>query len=133
MNSFSLQFFVATLCVGKQRISSVDDDIAFFEQRRELTDHSVHGAAGFDHHHRNTRFLERRDEFFHRARWLNVFSLGASGSEFLGNFGGAIKHGDRKSLRFHVEDEIFAHHSQADQANITLIGCHFSIFFVVSF
>ena len=30
-----------------------------------------------------------------------------------------------KSLRFHVEDEVFAHHGEADEANITLIRVHF--------
>jgi len=102
MNSFALQFLATALRVSEKGISSVNNDIAFFEQWHQLTDHGVHGCACFHHHHRYARFLERCDEFFDRARRLNVFSLGAAGSEFFGNFGSAIKHGDRKSLRFHV-------------------------------
>jgi molybdopterin synthase catalytic subunit len=55
--------------------------------------------------------------------------LGASCGEFLCDFDRTIKHGNRKTLRFHVQDEIFAHDPQTDQANITLIRVHFGISF----
>src|SRR5436305_4328597 len=32
---------------------------------------------------------------------------------------------DRTPFRFHVQDEVLAHHGQADEANITLIRGHF--------
>ena len=127
MNSSSFHLLAATLRVGEKRIAAVDDDVAFLHQRREFADDLIDRFAGLDHDHGFARFLERADEFFDRARRLNVFSLGASGSEFVGDFSRAIKNGDGKSLRFHVEDEIFAHHGQADQANITLIRGHFDL------
>ena len=95
-----------------------------------MINYSVHRRACFDHHHGYARFFQRRDEFLQRARGLNVFSFGASGREFFGNFSCAIKYRDRKAFRFHVKDEIFAHNAQADQANITLIRCHFDISFL---
>jgi hypothetical protein len=61
---------------------------------------------------------------------LNVFPLGTFSSEFFGNLSGAIEHCDRKTFGFHVQDEIFAHDPEANQANITLIRVHFCISFV---
>jgi hypothetical protein len=116
------------LRVGEERISSIDDDIAFFQQWRELTYNGVNRRARFDHDHGFARFSEHRDEFFHCSRRLNVFSFGPAAAEFLSDFNGAVENGDRKAPRFHVQSEIFAHHSQTDQANITLIRSHFSIF-----
>ena len=98
MNAEVFQFFAAPLRVGEERIASVDDDIAFFQEGGELIDDGVHWRAGFDHDHGLARLLERADEFPHRAGWLNVFILPASSREFLCDFGGAIKNGDRKSL-----------------------------------
>ena len=57
------------------------------------------------------------------------FALGASCGEFFRDLSGAIEHRDRKTLGFHVQDEIFAHDTEANQANITLIRVHFCISF----
>jgi len=46
--------------------------------------------------------LKRSHELLHCARRLDVFSLGASGSEFFRDLGGAIEHRNRKTLRFQV-------------------------------
>ena len=96
MNSFSFQILAAALRIGEKRIAAVDDDVAFFEQRRELTDDRIDRRAGLDHDHRFARTLESADEFFHRARRLDVFSLGSTGGELLGDLRGAIENGDRK-------------------------------------
>jgi hypothetical protein len=56
-----------------------------------------------------------------------IFSLRFSAREFFRHFPGAIEDGDGEPLRFHVEDEIFAHDREADQSDITLIRAHFSI------
>ncbi len=53
------------------------------------------------------------------------FPLAATGGELLRHRGRAVEDGDLKALRFHVEDEIFAHDSETDEANITLIRFHF--------
>src|SRR5438445_11298209 len=106
MDSFSLEFLAAALGIGEKGVATVDDDIAFFEKRRELTNDRVHRPAGFDHDLRLSRLLERADEFFHRTRWLNIFSLWATGGEFVRDFGSAIEYMDLYTLRFHVEDEV---------------------------
>ena len=125
MQTASFQIFAAALGVGEKGIAAVDDHVAFLEKRRELVDDRVHRRAGFDHDHRFPRALQRADEFLHRARRLNVFPLRLSRGEFIGHFRRPVEHGDGKSLRFHVEDEVFAHDSETDQSDITLIRVHF--------
>ena len=53
----------------------------------------------------------------------------ATAGEFLRDFSRAIEYGDGESFRFHVEGKVFAHDSQANDSNITLIRAHFNIFF----
>ena len=113
--------------VGEKGIASVNDDIALFEQWRELIDDSVNRRARFHHDHRFARARERSHEFLYRLRGLNVFPFGPPACEFLRDFCGAVENSDRESFRFHVQGEIFAHHGQTDQANITLIRAHFRI------
>ena len=72
-------------------------------------------------------FFERSDKFLQRTGRLNVFSLAAFSDKFFRDLSGAIEHRDRKTLGFHVQDEIFAHDTEANQANITLIRIHFCI------
>ena len=55
----------------------------------------------------------------------DVFSFAAAGGKLFRHRGGAVENGDGEAFRFHVEDEVFAHHGEADQANITLIRVHF--------
>ena len=129
MNAAPFQIFAATLRVGEERIAAIDDDVAFFEQRSELPNDGIDRRARLYHDHRFARSFKRADEFLDRARGLDIFSFAPAPLEFLRDFRGAIKNGDQKSLRFHVQDEVLAHHSQADQANITLIRGHFEVSF----
>src|SRR6266446_4314277 len=130
MNPATFQIFAATLRVGEKRIAAVDDDVALFQQGRELSDDRINGRAGFHHDHRFAWAFEGADEFLRRACRSNIFSFAATGRKFLGDFRGAIENGDGKFFGFHVENEIFAHHRQADEANITLIRSHFGYLLV---
>jgi hypothetical protein len=114
MDSAVLQFFAAPLGVCEKRISAVDDDVAFFQQGRELSNDRIHRPTGFHHDHRFARLLDRANEFLHRARRLNIFCLAATAGEFLRDFSRAVKNSDGKSLRFHVQGEVFTHHGQTD-------------------
>ncbi len=114
MNSFLLQFLAASLCIGEKRVSSIDQHVASLEERHNFADYNVHRLASLDHHHRYPRFLKRSDKFLHCASRLNVFSPGASGSKFFRDLRGAVEHRNRKTLRFQIQSEVLAHHSQAD-------------------
>ena len=126
VKSASFEIFAAPLRVGEKRIAAVDDDVAFFQKRRELADDRIDRRAGFDHDHRFARPLQRADELFHRVGRLDVFSFAASGQNLSVTSVRAVEHGDGKSFRFHVEDEVFAHHRETDQSNIALIRGHFA-------
>ena len=65
MNAPILQIFAPPLRVGEKRISTVDNDIAFFEQRRELINDSVNRRARLHHNHCFARTREGTDKFFH--------------------------------------------------------------------
>ena len=69
--------------------------------------------------------LESSDELLHRARRHNVLPLRFARGEFIGDFRRPVEHGHGKSLRFHVEDEVFAHDRETDQPDIALIRVHF--------
>ena len=125
MDSFFFEVLAPPLRVGEKRIAAVDEHVAFLKQRLHFADHHVDRFAGLDHHHDFARLLQRADQFLDGARRLDIFSFGATGREFLGDLCGAIKNGDRKSLGVHIQDEVFAHYSQADEANIALIRGHF--------
>src|SRR4029077_19913319 len=116
VNSCALQFSFASLGVGEERISAVDDHIPFLEQRRQLSDYGIDGRPRFHHHHGDTGFFKRPDKFLQRAGGLVLFFLAAFSAKFFRDLSGAIEHRDRKTLRFHVQDEIFAHDTGADQA-----------------
>jgi hypothetical protein len=118
------------LGVGKKRIASVDNHVAFFEKRCELVDDRVHRRAGFDHDHRFPWALEGAGELLHRARRLNVFPLRFPRGEFIGHFSRPVEHSDRKSLRLHIEDKVLAHDSETNQYDITLIRVHFEYLLV---
>ena len=125
MDSLSFELLAAALRVGEERIAAVDDDVALLEKRHELADDRIDRRAGLDHDHRLARSLQGADELLHRRGRLNVFSLSAIGGELLRDGGRAVEDSDLEALRLHVEDEIFAHDGQADEANITLIRFHF--------
>jgi molybdopterin synthase catalytic subunit len=63
------------------------------------------------------------------GRGCNISPFRAAGSEFFRDRGGAIKNRDGKPFRFHVENEVFPHHCEADEANIRLRHDAFSISF----
>src|SRR5436190_22963685 len=127
MDSRALQFVSAALRVSEKRISSVDNDVAFFQQRRDLLDDGVNRRARLYHDHCFARARQRTDEFLDRTRRLNRFILSAPGRKLVRHLSSTVKDRNRESLGVHVQDEIFAHYRETDEANIALIPGHFRI------
>src|SRR6476646_7394524 len=125
MNPLPFQFLAASLSVGEQRATAVDSDIAFLKDGDELADDRIDGRAGLDHDHGFARPCEGADKLLHRGGGLDVFTFPTAGGELLRDRGGPIKDGDAEALRLHVEDQVFAHDGEADEANIALIRFHF--------
>ena len=117
-----LEVFFPALSVGPERVAAVDDDVAGLQERDELLDHGVHRRAGFDHDLRLAGTLERGDEILERLCEDEILALPTACLECLHDAGRAVIDGDVEALAFHVQDEVFAHHGEADQADVT--GAH---------
>ena len=122
MDAFFLEGLFAALGVGPERIAAVDDDVAGLEERDELLDHRVDRRAGLDHDLRFARALERADKFLEALREDEILAFAPGVGEGIDDGGGAVIDGDVEAFRLHVEDEVLAHHCEADQADIT--GAH---------
>jgi hypothetical protein len=80
----------------------------------------VNRGARLDHDLRLARALEGADEFFESVRGHDVFALGAALRKLLGNGTRSVVNGHREALALHIEDQIFSHHSQADETDIAV-------------
>ena len=121
MDSLFFEVFLAALSVGPEGIAAIDDDVAGFHQRNELLDDGINGRAGFDHDLGFARTGECSDELGQCLGEDEVFSFAASGFKRLDDAGGAVENGDLEAAAFHVENEVFAHDGEADEADVTLI------------
>ena len=103
---------------GIVRVAAVDEDVARLQQRDELVDELVDRRAGLDHHHDLARPLERGDQLLERVAADELLALAAAVDELVDLGGGAVEDGDGVAAALHVEDEVLAHHGQADQADV---------------
>ena len=131
MDALFLERFFAALRVGPERIAAVNDDVAGLEQRDELIDDRIHGRACFHHDLCAARAFECADEIFECLRENKVFSFSAPGFKRVNDARGAVENGDVKAARFHVQDEVFAHHGEANQADVT--SAHSGVVLVFEF
>ena len=122
MNALLLEPLLAALGVGPQRVTAVDDDVARFEQWDELFDDGIHRRASFHHDLRAAGTFERGDKIRERFSKDEVFPLAPPSLERLDDAGGAVENGDAEAAALHVQDEVFAHYGEADQADVT--GAH---------
>ena len=82
VKSASFEIFAAPLRVGEKRIAAVDDDVAFFQKRRELPDDRIDRRAGFDHDHRFARPRSAPRQILPSCpQRMNVLSAAASGMQ----------------------------------------------------
>ena len=109
----------AAVGVGGESVAAVDEDIPLGEHRRELGDEVVDGRAGLDHHQDLPRALEVGDEIFERVAADDVGLLAAAGDEGIGDARRPVVDGDLVAAAGDVEGEVFSHHGQPDQGNIT--------------
>ena len=116
--SLGFQFARTAGGVGKMRVAAVDQNVARLEQRGQLVDHVIDRKPRLDHDHDLPRRLERRDQVHDRMRADDLLPLGSSLDERVDLGGRTIEHGDGESVALHVQDEVFTHHGQADQADV---------------
>ena len=115
---FSFQILRAPDTVLKQRIPTIDDDIARFQMRQQLFNKLVHGVARLDQHHHAPRPLEMRHQFLNRVRPNDFGALGFLVQEIIHLGHGPVVNCDGESVIVHVEDKVLSHDRQAYQCNI---------------
>src|SRR4051812_11909398 len=82
MNSLSFQLLAAALSVGEKRVSAIDNDVPFFQNRCQLANHGINWRTRFHHDHRLARSLKSADKFLQRFAADDVLSLGAAVNKF---------------------------------------------------
>ena len=116
---FGGQRRVATPGIFKERVAAIDDDIPGFQIRQYLFDHVIHRFAGFDHQHHPAGLLQGSGQLRQRVRPLDRQSGGIPGQKFVDPGCSPVKHTNLKPFVHHVEYQVFPHHGQSDQSDIT--------------
>ncbi len=119
---------VATLGGLVEAVAAVDDDVVLVQKRDELLDDGVHGIAvgvlhggGLHHDVDFARGGQALDEFFQGVGTDEGFA-GVFGDEFIRHAGCAVIDAHLEAAALHVENEVLAHHSEADQSEVTFFA-----------
>ena len=76
-------------CVGVERITAVDNDVARLKHLTKLINHRIRGVAGLHHDDRGAGSLQCGSELFEGVRG-NKTGFGMRGNQRVGAFGGAV-------------------------------------------
>ena len=108
----------AAVGVGVEGVAAVDDDVALFEVRDDLSDGLVDDIAGFDHDHDAARGLERGAELLDGVGADDLGALGLVGQKLVDLGGGAVEDGDFIAVVVHVQHQVLSHDCKADEADV---------------
>ena len=76
------------------------------------------GGPGLDHDHDLARPLQRGDEILDGVAADDLLPLASAVDEVVDLGGRAVEDGHGEAVALHVQDEVLAHHGQADQADV---------------
>jgi hypothetical protein len=103
----------------EERIAAVDDDVAGFEQREQMLDEFVHGAAGLHHEHDATGTFQEADHLGQRMGADDLGALRLVGEEGVHLVNRAVEGHDGEAVVVHVQDQVLAHDGQADDGDVS--------------
>ncbi|MCG3778535.1 MAG: hypothetical protein JW388_1256 [Nitrospira sp.] len=86
--------------------------------REKLLDEFVHSLAGLHEHHHTARTFEVLHHLLDGMRADDLRAFGFVGEEVVHLLYGAVVGHDGEAVVVHVEDEILAHHGQADECDV---------------
>ena len=89
----------------------------------QLLDEIVHRLAGLHHQHHPARRFEQADQFLDGVGADDLRALGLVGEEIVHLGDGAVVDRHGEAVVVHVQNQVLAHHGQADQADVRL-GFH---------
>ena len=70
------------------------------------------------------RLLQQRNEFLDRVGAHNLRALGFVRNKLIYFGDRSIENGDLVAVIVHIQDQVLAHHGQADQSDITCFWLH---------
>ena len=128
--AFCGELFVSAVGIDVVGVATVDDDVAFGEERLELIDDGVNGGPGLYHDHNATWGGEAVYEVLEGIVAADAVGCagfddtwgagGKAAQEFVGGFRGAVIDTDGKTFVGHIHDKVLAHDGEADETDIVL-------------
>ena len=104
--------------VGEMRVAAVDQDVARLEQRDQLVDHVVDGRPALTMIMILRGGLSAATSSSTECVPTIFLPLARPVDERVDLGRRAVEHGDGETVALHVQDEVFTHHGQADQADV---------------
>ena len=101
-------------------VAAVDDHVPRLQHGEQLLDIIVNRLPRLDHEHDLARLIERVFEFFERVAADDVLSLRAPAGKRVHLLRRAVVHRNGEPFRFHIHDQILAHHGESDQPDLRL-------------
>ena len=118
--ALALQLGNAPFRIGVERIAAVNQQVTLLKEGGDCRNRVVNGLARLDHHQDAAWTLQGRHELL-EGPGANDVLAGATTCQKLIGFGlGAIEHNGGVAVALGIEDEVFPHHSQTDQAEMRL-------------
>ena len=127
--SFAGESLGAAVGIREKRVAAIDDNVSGFKMRQDAVDHLVDGRAGLHHQHHPPWPLERFDQFRDGVGAHDLRAGGFAGDELVNLGDGPVEHGYAIPVVVHIQDEVLAHHSKADQSDIAASFFHDSSFY----
>ena len=101
-------------------VASINQQIAFFEIRRELIDDGIDGRPRLHHHQNPAGSFQLANEIFEVSGALNILVL-ATPLEEVFSFGvSAVVNNAGKTVALRIKDEVLAHHAKTNEAEVRL-------------
>src|ERR1051326_2410075 len=104
--------------VAIEGIAAVDENIALFEERKELLDGDVDGLSCLHQHHDTPREGEGIHKFLHSVGGRNPLSRRHTLHVCPGHVGNPLIDRHRKTVPLQVERKVLPHHTQSEHAKI---------------
>ncbi len=105
-------------------VAAVDDDVARLQVWDQQFDEVINRRAGLDHQHHPTRTLQQARQLLDRVGADDVRALRLIDEKLVYLGHGAVVDGHDEAVVVHIENQVLAHHGEADEADVGRGGGH---------
>ena len=121
--ALAFQLSNAAFGIGVEGIATINQQISLLQVGGEGSDGVVNRLTSLHHHQDASRTFELAYELLQRFGTHNLFTRSTTHQEVLGFGIGAVVNSTGKTIPLCIQDEVFAHHTQANQAEMRLTHC----------